>query len=590
MGKEMTMKIEQHFIYFKADQKTALSLGASWVESRKEWRVPSTIGALQELRNTFPLDLGIEHALQTKRVTRNEYLKMKSTINPRFKLDERLRPYQKQDVSYLTQLPNALIANEQRTGKTPTVLALVKELDLKNIIIVCPSKVINQWAKEVETWVEGSKVFAIKGTPKQREKIYKDFHGTSNSKKSQESQKDILSIQNEKFLQYTNKVQELTFSANDKTTSNFLVISYETLRNDIQLVTSVVTNLEKSLVKNTSLDGLICDEIHRLNNHRSKQAKAVYSLGRKAKHRYGLTGTPTQNDAHSIFGILHFLYPQKFPSYWQFVERYFKVWESPWGSKEIGKPKRQEELEEILSVISTNRKRADVMKWLPEKQYLNIELDADTKQLKAYNDVMETYEYMEDGELLVDAQGDLPKLMRLRQICLHPELLNIKAKSPKEEYIFEWLEDNPNEPVIIFSNFTSYLNQLARKLNDKGYRGGMLTGQSMNPHMTISDFQSGKIDILLANIVSAGEGLTLDRGETIIFLDKHFNPTKNIQAEDRITPTTEERNHSCTIISLSIKDTIDEDINKLLDKKINITDVINNAGINGLRRILDEGN
>jgi hypothetical protein len=33
------MKIEQHFIYFKADQKTALDLGASWVESRKEWRV-----------------------------------------------------------------------------------------------------------------------------------------------------------------------------------------------------------------------------------------------------------------------------------------------------------------------------------------------------------------------------------------------------------------------------------------------------------------------------------------------------------------------------------------------------------------------
>jgi SNF2 family DNA or RNA helicase len=337
-----------------------------------------------------------------------------------------------------------------------------------------------------------------------------------------------------------------------------------------------------------SIDGLIVDESHFLNNHKSAQSKATIRLGRKVHKKLALTGTPTQNSAHEIFGILHFLYPAKFPSYWQFVERYFKVWDSPWGSKEIGKPKRQEELEEILSVISTNRKRADVMQWLPEKQYLNIELDADTKQLKAYNDVMETYEYEEDGELLVDAQGDLPKLMRLRQICLHPELLNIKAKSPKEEYILEWLEDNPNEPVIIFSNFSSYLYKLFTKLVAKGISSNLITGQTPDSQEIVELFQSGKINVLLANIVSAGEGLTLDRGETIIFLDKHFNPTKNAQAEDRIIPTTEERNHSCTIISLSIKDTIDEDINKLLDKKINITDIVNNGGINGLRRLLNE--
>jgi SNF2 family DNA or RNA helicase len=180
--------------------------------------------------------------------------------------------------------------------------------------------------------------------------------------------------------------------------------------------------------------------------------------------------------------------------------------------------------------------------------------------------------------------------MRLRQICLHPELLNIKAKSPKEEYIMEWLEDNPNESVIIFSNFSSYLYRLGLKLIEKGIKMNIITGKTPDPQEVVELFQEGKFNVLLANIVSAGEGLTLDRGETIIFLDKHFNPTKNIQAQDRITPTTEERNHSCTIISLSIKDTIDEDINKLLDKKINITDVVNNGGIRGLRRLLDEGN
>jgi SNF2 family DNA or RNA helicase len=554
------MRIEQHFIYFKADQETALDLGASWVESRKEWRTPNTIGALKELGYklfSFANVINISAYLMEKESKRNELLKLKALDD--CEGDRRLRPYQRVDVNYLTKIPNAGIFNEQRTGKTPTVLALIKELDLKNIIIVCPSKVVNQWAKEVETWVEGSKVFAIKGTPKQRKEIY------------------------EKFTAMSMPLCQLQKSKTDMGTC-FLIISYETLRNDIQLLQNYLKAWKLSEIT------LIADEAHRLNNHRSKQSKAVYALGRKAEHRYALTGTSVQNHPSEIYGILHFLYPSKFPSYWQFVERYFKVWDSPWGSKEIGKPKRQEELEEILSVISTNRKRSDVMKWLPDKQYLNIELDADTKQLKAYNDVMETYEYVEDGELLVDAQGDLPKLMRLRQICLHPELLNIKAKSPKEEYILEWLEDNPNESVIIFSNFSSYLHLLLGKLKDKGYRAGIITGHTQDVEQEVIDFQSGWKPILLANIVSAGEGLTLDRGETIIFLDKHFNPTKNAQAEDRIIPTTEERNHSCTIISLFIKDTIDEDINKLLDKKINITDVVNNAGINGMRRLLDEGN
>src|SRR5690606_4943973 len=124
--------------------------------------------------------------------------------------------------------------------------------------------------------------------------------------------------------------------------------------------------------------------------------------------------------------------------------------------------------------------------------------------------------------------------------------------------------------------------QLQKKI--KGSR--LITGEisKENRAKTVKSFQAGKTKVILANIKAAGTGLTLDKGETVIFLDKEFNPADNEQAEDRIVPTSKERNHSMTVISLVMKDTADEMINGLLKHKVNITSVINNGGIQALQR------
>jgi len=226
------------------------------------------------------------------------------------------------------------------------------------------------------------------------------------------------------------------------------------------------------------------------------------------------------------------------------------------------------------------------MQWLPDKQRTTFYCEMGTKQQKAYREMLE-YFFVEETEL--DAPSVLAQLIRLRQICLEPALLNIEAESAKTEALLEWIDDNKTA-VVIMSMFTSYLKRLYKLLSDAGYKVGMITGEMTNADKmeSATRFQNGQIDILLCNIISAGTGFTLDRADTIIFTDKAYNPAENEQAEDRITPTTPDKVHKHTIISFVCQNTVDEKINALLERKKSLTDLINEGGMQAVKLLLSK--
>lgn len=533
------MKITNHWIYVNLTRKQAEHLGAVWNDKERMYRLPNTIGALRELYTLFPEHRPILGQEGTKKaIQRAKLLELKQLEDVPGRKE--LRPYQRVDVNYLKHIGSAGIFNEQRTGKTPTVLTLVEEKGFKHIVIVAPASLLYNWKEEVERWTN-FKGILISGKKSERLMKFKE---------------SLLKNQ------------------------NVSIISYETLRNSL---TELLKILKES---NKVLDCLIVDEAHRLrsliNGRRaSKVSKAVVALGRHAQTRYALTGTPVVKEGQEIWGILHFLYPDRFPGYWQFVDRYFYQKFNGFG-KEIAGYKRKKEIQEILAVISTNRKRKDVMRWLPDKQYQTIYLEMNKEQAKMYDDVYKTFVH----EDVIDAPSVLAQLIRLRQIASTPCIFK-EVPNEKEKFILEWLEDNPNESVIIFSTFSRYLEKLHQKIKGSLLITGKVSKEDRDK--AVKAFQEGRCKVLLANIKSAGTGLTLDRGETVIFIDKEYNPSDNEQAEDRIVPTSKERNHSIHIISLVMKDTVDEMIEYLLKQKIDITKVINDGGIQALERLFKGG-
>lgn len=513
----MIKEVTEKHIFLQVPNLTGSRIDGVFVKSKGTWRIPHNLGALRDLHNLGydVLELGKKLSTEYKQV-----LDQKS-ISSDYERGTHLREYQRQDVNFLVNMTYAGVFNEQRTGKTPTMCRVIERIGEKTVVI-CPASLILNWRDEVRKWTDLN-VWVAMGTKAKREKTYEDF---------------------QKY-------------------DGVLVIGKETARNDIAYLSKMFYHT------------MIVDEAHFLRNRGSKQSEAICTLGKYAQRKYALTGTPATSSPADVFGILHFLDANKWSSYWQFVERYFNITESHWGggAKNIGGFKsvaRRTEYEELLNIVSVQRKRKDIMQWLPAKQYQTVNVTMSKEQKSAYDEMRTTFEVEEIG---LDAPTVITQMLRLRQITSVPSVLGL-PNGAKFDFILEYLADNPDEHVLIFSNFSSGL----RKLKPYLKKVGIITGEESKDlrHNYISQFQNGQLQVLLCNIEAAGTGLTLDRASTVIFLDRHFNPTQNEQAEDRIVATQEGRNLSSLIIDLVCEGTIDEKILEMVKQKKNITSVANN--------------
>lgn len=518
------LEYDKDFIYFKGTSHDGYNTGATYVKSKNAWRLPITKSAILDLqtRVTPPEFNKLSKLLSDLKKYKDEVVSVKDKEDTAG--DERLRPYQRVDVEFIKKRKNTAIFNEQRTGKTPTILLAVEEL-LGKLIVVCPSGLKINWKNEYETWLGKQNGIVVSGTPKNRNDIYKKFK---------------------------------------KGDYKALFLSYETLRQDIKKLEGL------------HHDVLIVDESHRLRNFKTQQSKAVYRLSKTAQHVYPMTGTPAVNHPSDVYGILRLLRPSKYTSYWQFIDRYFGYTETRFGRQLLDlKNDKKEEFHELLNSISIQRKRKDVMQWVPKVTTRTISLEPDKKQLKQYDTILKEFRYNDNIIPNVIAQ-----LTRLRQVCLDPGLLDLDGNSPKTQFILEYLEDNDGK-VIVFSSFTSYLKRLHEKIPNSV----LLTGEQTveEKQAAVDAIQKGDVKVLLANIIAGGTGWTLDKADTIIFSDKSFNPIDNDQAKDRFIPTDPNKEYGAKqIIDLIIENTIEKKVNQLLLRKYNIIKYVNNYGLNAI--------
>jgi len=445
-----------------------------------------------------------------------------------------LRPYQIEDAQKLIKFNGTGCFNEQRTGKTPTALETIRLRNLINerVLVIATASSLYQWKHEYEKWLSVPCVVCV-GSPKKRETIV---------------------------------TEEWT---------NGLVVSLDSIK-----ITKTSKGMIDTILK-MKPKYVILDEAHRIKTPKTAAAKAVFALS-KIQYRLALTGTPAPGKAYDIFSILKFLKPGEYTSEYQFKNNFFiperkTIWK---GNRPLNfieynnfRPGMDTVLQKELSTFTTERKRIEVMPWLPEKDYTRIFLEPTPIQIKELKRLQSSFRI---GN--IQTQGILDTLIRERQLCLDPGLLDIPGKSPKTEWIINYINDYPEEPIIIFSKFTSYLKRLYLQLAEK-YKLAMIIGETpiKTREQYKQDFQKGLFNILLINIDAGKEALTLDRAETAIFTDKYPPIGDILQAEDRFIATTEDlKNKPHKIIELMINGTFDERIYKLLEARQTETDIINN--------------
>jgi SNF2 family DNA or RNA helicase len=133
----------------------------------------------------------------------------------------------------------------------------------------------------------------------------------------------------------------------------------------------------------------------------------------------------------------------------------------------------------------------------------------------------------------------LASLLRLRQICCHPALIDPahrEAPSAKLDELLERLEELRAEghQVLVFSQFVEMLELIRERVAAAGIGHLMLTGQTENRTELITRFQADRQHtVFLLSLKAAGFGLNLTAASYVILYDPWWNPAVEAQAIDR---------------------------------------------------------
>ena len=133
----------------------------------------------------------------------------------------------------------------------------------------------------------------------------------------------------------------------------------------------------------------------------------------------------------------------------------------------------------------------------------------------------------------------LEALLRMRLVCCDPALLKlddgVERPSAKLDRLMEMVLELLSEgrKIIVFSQFTSMLDLVRKRLDAEAVRYGVLTGDTKDRKRAIDGFQNGTNDVFLVSLKAGGVGLNLTAADTVIIFDPWWNPAVEEQAIDR---------------------------------------------------------
>ena len=317
---------------------------------------------------------------------------------------------------------------------------------------------------------------------------------------------------------------------------------------------------------------IIADEVHRVKNRKAQQTAALKKI--PTYHKTGLSGTPADNKPEDIWSILNWLYPKQFGSYWKFVAEFCE--QKTEENRNLGttfkkvvgvKREAMPEFHRRLAPFYIRRTKDDpeIGLDLPPKTYTSYHVDLPPGQRKPYDQMRKNMLAWigEHEDTPLSAPAVVAQLVRLQQMalatCYFTQEGKVKLGEPssKLDRLMEIVEGNPEEPLVVFSQSRSMVDLVIRRSRKAGIPCAAYTGNvpQRERDEAVRSFQDGNTLLLAATIGAGGEGITLHRASNVVFLDRSWNPTKNLQAEDRLHRIGQER--PVQVIDIIAHNTVD---------------------------------
>lgn len=391
-----------------------------------------------------------------------------------------LRPYQQEGVNWLSFLHknafHGILADDMGLGKTVQVLAFLSRLSPQlPILIVVPTSLIFNWKHEIQHFLARWQCFI--------------YHG-----KEREQWKETES-------------------------PTIVLTTYSILRRDLSFF------MEKEFAC------IIIDEAQAIKNEQSQTSQSVKKI--KAQFRLAVTGTPIENHLGELWSIFEFLLPGLLGE-----ESAFRS-EIEAGRSDFRFLKR---IKRKIRPFLLRRKKEDVAKDLPEKIEQVVWIDMEEGQRQIYENFLSGVRRGLIQKIHVDGFSKhrmeiLEAILRLRQICCHPLLVNNEnAESAKLEALMADVETVLEEKhkVLVYSQFTSMLKVIGKNFKERAWPYLYLDGMTTDREKVVSQFQEDPaMQLFLISLKAGGVGLNLTQADYVFLYDPWWNEAVENQAIDR---------------------------------------------------------
>lgn len=433
-----------------------------------------------------------------------------------------LRPYQLKGLAWLEFLRDlglgACLADDMGLGKTIQALALLLHCKGDNrgpALVVCPTSVLTNWAKECAKFAPTLSTMVHYGPERP----------SGDEFKAVAMKKDLL------------------------------ITSYGIMTKDLELM------------KQVNWAMIILDEAQKVKNPSTKQSRAARDM--RADFRMALTGTPLENHVGDLWSIMDFLNPGLLGSFGEF-SRNFLVPIQARKDQTATALLRRMTAPFILRRLKTDK---SVISDLPEKLEMKVYCNLSEEQASLYRAVLIDAQKSLLGIEGIQRKGIvLRTITRLKQVCNHPRHLlrdnsEVEGRSGKLERLVEMLEEilESGEKALVFTQFAEMGEILRICLQDHfGEEVLFLHGGTPKARRDkmVDSFQSEgpSPNIFVLSIRAGGTGLNLTKANHVFHFDRWWNPAVEEQATDRayrIGQTSRVQVHKF-ICAGTLEDSIDE--------------------------------
>lgn len=473
-----------------------------------------------------------------------------------------LDPDQVRAVVFKSDMEGVLDGSELGSGKTITTIEAIDRLDRLAskgerrspwpVLVVSTTSMSYTWAAEIEKWAPWSTVTVLDGGQ---------------------------------------KAWERELEAAPRGRGSWVVAPWQSIRKLSRLAPYGSVHLTAAERQPGPLNAygartVVADEAHRAKDPKSKQTRALWSLGDAATYRYGLTATPVNEDAADLWPIMRFIAPHEYPAKTRWVDRYTLSTIGRGGGVEIlgFNPLHRAELDAFFlprwvrfpKPPSAGRRPPQV-RWV----------DMGPTQARAYKAMKKDSLARLEDEILV-APNPLTKVTRLLQLAAATPVLGTEVRrftdsetgevterevttvvelttpSVKLDALNEILEEGPDEQLVVFAASRKLIEMLERELKvpHVSIHGNVPAEQRK---VNVDTFQHHDAQVALCTLGAGAESITLTAASTAVFLQRSWRNVENIQAEGRIDRRGQSR--PVGIIDVVTRSTVETDVHEAASMK-----------------------